>query len=325
MKSTSERVKRARRFGAFFIAAALLLGQSSAAWASPEGSEATVLITEYMGLGQSEGEASFWWSSLKRPALGEFDRALQGELKERGVSWSLPATGGSAGTISKIYLRPDLAEENAATLGELLGAERLYYGSTRYEPVDSPGLSQERGVRAVASVKLLDVRARSSSQVVLTLERVRFASSQGEALRGAREALAEGLSELIAQQLEQVSGPIGPEPGEEPWLVLRGAERGARLQRAIKRLEALEEVSAVQVAWSAQGHIALQINPDARDPQSVIERCERALIESIEADEATPSGEATAWRWGRSASSRMAGGVVLEPIAVEKIDVVAEP
>jgi hypothetical protein len=164
-------------------------------------------------------------------------------------------------------------------------------------------------------VELVDVRTKVADEVQLVMERVVFDDSDRRATERARKDVVLALSKIMARHITQTAGPVGPVAGEERWVILRGSEDGKRVELARKRIEALEEVDAVQIAWSAAGYIALEVNPGKQDAASVLERVQRTLAES---QEHLDGGES--WRWTLSTETTLAGGIVMEPVVLQPLE-----
>lgn len=272
-----------------------------------QGQGVMLLISEVTHSGAEASSSSdaaattFWWKDLERPTISPMHATLQKELASRGVTWSPRGFGGKR--ISKIYRRADLAQENAIALGRLLGgAERLYHGQVSYHPVEAPlGLSMEPGVVARVEIDLIDLESGSASDVRLVLERVAFGATRERARASVEDEIAGAMARLMSRGLSFASGPVGPgeelarERGGEDWIVLKGAQNEAHVERAMQRITSLDEVQDVRIAWASKGYIALDVNPRTRDGAQLIERVKRTLFESEETP-AQPSDGAP-WRW----------------------------
>lgn len=258
----------------FLLITLSFLGIAGATERQGTGPGALLLITEEVH--DARGQTSqirYWWDSPREPAWTVTDKGVMAELSARGIA---PIRVGDT-NISRIYRRPHLSLENAATLGGILGANQVLVGQVRYHV--EPQLVQLglHGVKAVASVEL--VAAQASQVRVLkrfTIERQIFASDAETALEQAREQTSVALGALMASDLSKIAGPVGVK-SEERLIGLRNAESQQILDEVIKFLTDLETVDLVSERWAAEGIIALEINPGRVDSDDVIEYVLRVL------------------------------------------------
>ena len=307
------------------ITLAVMQAPASAQQRATDAGQGVILLISEVSHASAEpssqmGSTTFWWEDLTRPVISPMHASLQKELASLGVTWSPRGFGDKR--ISKIYRRADLAQENAIALGRLLGsAERMYHGQVSYLPVETPlGVSSQPGVMARAEVDLIELESGSVSDVRIVIERVAFDTSTERARARVEGEVAEAMARLMSRGLSYSSGPVGPneelarERGGEDWIVLKGAQNEAHVERAMQRISSLDEVQEVRIAWASKGYIALDVNPGKQDATQLIERVKRTLFETDESP-AQPEGGAP-WHWveEQASTSSLANSVVLVPV-----------
>jgi hypothetical protein len=241
----------------------------------PTARDVLPLITEQVTLEQNESPTvRYWWVQPGSPTWTESDERIRQTLEAKGVDL---VDLSSDVRISKIYRRPSLSASNAATLGSLVGAKRVLVGTISYERKQGVGPLRLTRVSATADVSL--VSAESGETAALsryTVEREGFAASADEALEQARKQTTDALSAMIANSLMRGPGPVGVH-SEERFIGLRSPQNARVLQEVMNFLEGLEQVDAVQVRWTTEGMIALEVNPGKDDAEDVVEYAIRAL------------------------------------------------
>lgn len=278
LRSTTSRGRWARRAWACCVVVATLSAAVSTARADDSGSgigqsrALLLLITEHVE-GEEETSPRYWWSQPGEPAWTKTDAVVRRQLGERDVDVVEPPDGTR---LSRVYRRPDLSAENIAGLASVVGADRVLSGRVVYEPtrLSAPGLV---GSRANADLQVLDVGG-AEPEVLRSFEVVRsgWATDSSEARRQARKALGAAVGTLVGRVAAASSGPVGVE-GREPHLVFRAVRRRRALERIREGLHGLEIVEGTQVAWMAEGLLAIEINPGRHDDWGRVDRAAEQL------------------------------------------------
>ncbi|MFU8802320.1 MAG: hypothetical protein ACNA8W_00785 [Bradymonadaceae bacterium] len=233
-----------------------------------------LLITEVVDRGaDEEPQIAYWWYAPGEPAWTPTDQGVLQELKTRGVTHAVVGKT----NISRIYRRPNLSLDNAATLGGLIGATEVIVGQVRYQV--EPRLAQLglHTVRAEVVVDLVSAQGSGARSLKrFTIERQVFAVNQDNALIEARKQTSRALGVLLASTLSKSAGPVGAK-SEERLIGIRNAENSRILDQVMAFLIELDAVDAVQERWAAEGIIALEINPGRVDGDDVIEYVLRVL------------------------------------------------
>jgi hypothetical protein len=241
----------------------------------PTARDVLPLITETVALDDGESPTvRYWWVQPGSPTWTESDKRIRQTLEAKGVDL---VDLSSDVRISKIYRRPSLSAPNAATLGSLVGAKRVLVGTIAYER--KPGIGPVGLERVTASADISLVSAESGESAALsrfTVQREGFAYSAEEALELARGQTTAALSTLIANSLMRGPGPVGVH-SEEKFIGLRSPQNALALQRVMNFLEGLDQVDAVQVRWTSEGLVALEVNPGKDDSEDIVEYAIRAL------------------------------------------------
>lgn len=260
----------------FLVALVALTMSSAASFAQATPDSVSVLLTE--SVLEAEGAApdvKYWWSRPDAPTFSETDELLRSQMLARGVEWTRDAKT----KISRVYLRPNLPNENAAVLGDLLGAGKVYTGTIEYERFD--GALSSVGWRARVNAQLVDARTQRAVGKPILLERTIVSRRAGDdVLARVREQVATDLARLLVRHLANSRGPVGFERYPERLIVLRRAGQGAAVERALDELVKLPEVEEAHVRWATQGFIAIEINPGKDDPDSIVEVAARSLAQA---------------------------------------------
>jgi hypothetical protein len=265
--------------------------------APPTARDVLPLVTEEVTLEQGQSPTvRYWWVQPGSPTWTESDKRVRQSLATKGVDLvDLSADV----RISKIYRRPSLSASNAATLGSLVGAKRVLVGTISYTRKQGVGPLGLAHVSATADVSLVSAESGESAALSrFTVERAGFAQSADEALEQVRQQTTDALSSMIANSLMRGPGPVGVY-SDEMFIGLRSPQNALVLQKVTTFLEGLEQISAVQVRWSSEGVVALEVNPGKVDTQDVVEYAIRALAnqsfeEFVLARRAHPSAEGIA-------------------------------
>lgn len=258
------------------VLAVQVVASVASAQAPKASDDLLLLITEKVdgGLsGEQQPARHFWWEQSATPNWSASDKIIRQVLGQKKVGVLTPS--GSV-QISKIYRRPELSAGNAATLGELVGANRVLVGTISYsreQPVEPLGL---RRVSANAEIQLLSAESGASPLQRFTVEREAFSPRSDEALSQVRQELSRALGTLVAATVRRGAGPVGVQ-AEEGYIGLRNAENGETLQAVIQFLEGLDVVTEVNIRWASEGLIALELNPGTKDSADTIEYAIRAL------------------------------------------------
>src|SRR5690554_1854269 len=259
----------AKLFRMGFVVLALQMVASVAVAQTPP-SDLLLLITEKVD-GELDGAPAptlnYWWEQSSAPKWSASDTIIREVLGQKQVGVLTPS---AQVQISKIYRRPQLSAGNAATLGELVGAQKVLVGTVTYtlaEPVAALGL---RRVSAYAEIQLMPAESGASPLQRFTVEREAFSPRGDEALTQARQALSQALGTLVAATVRRGSGPVGVQ-SDERFIGLRNAESAGSLEAIITFLESLDEVKKVSIRWASEGLIALEINPGTPDSADTVE------------------------------------------------------
>lgn len=264
---------RASLFLVTFVALTMF-AVASFAQATPDA--VSVLLTEsVLESEESAPDVMYWWSRPDAPTFSKTDELLESQMLARGVKWTRAAKT----KISRVYLRPNLPDENAAVLGDLLGADKVYTGTVEYERFD--GALSSVGWRARVHAQLVDAKTQRAVGEPILLERIVVSRRVGDDVLGKiRVSVATDLARLLVRHLASSRGPIGFERYPERLIVLRRAGQGAAVERALDELVKLPEVEEAHIRWATQGFIAIEINPGKDDPDSIVEVAARSLAQA---------------------------------------------
>jgi hypothetical protein len=284
----------ARRMG---VLAGLVVMLWSVGAAAQERAGVLALVTEVV----EQGSTSYWWQDMAARRLSGTDEALRASLGQEGVRWEEPPKGAS---VSKIYRVAELSLANATALAGVLGMRgRVVVGRVRYMPL-RPVVMASAGWRAEVEVELVEPGWRPGGKTVrITLERASYGDDAGSSLVGLKAEVGEAMGRLVAGWVKRGEGPVGVSVGER-LLVLRGVQDGAALEAVLRALRGVEGVSEVQVRWSAQGMIALELNPQGVDKAELVEYAARVLIAQEQAE----------WRLVQAATQRISDAIVLDVV-----------
>ncbi len=219
--------------------------------ALPAASEVLPMIVDQAG--------GCWWESEASDPAGALDEALFERARRPGSSLISPRAVGPDGTVSRVFRRPDITENNARSFAGLYGARTVVVGRVeRAGPFENAWLGRRR-VALVLTAVALDV---GSGAVVreLQLSSVAFADEDAAAVAEAALLLARYLDE--AMQGAAPAGFAGVPDGERlvivyssgtalPFVALRGALRDVH-----------PGVVDVAERWATEGAVALELALD---------------------------------------------------------------
>ncbi|MBA2661862.1 MAG: hypothetical protein H0U74_06175 [Bradymonadaceae bacterium] len=233
-----------------------------------------LLMTEEVeGQGGAKPAVNFWWSTPNAPSWTASDKVVIEALKSQGME----AVVVRDANISRIYRTANISLANAATLGGLLGAERVIVGQIRYRTLAAVEPLNLVGVEAYAAVHLVAAGAADADSLKrFTVERQSFGADATSALEDVRGQTAQALGLLMGKTLIKGAGPVGV-TSKERLIGLRNVESAQVLDAIKKFLVEIEVVEAVRERWASEGIIALEINPGALDGEDRIEYVLRVL------------------------------------------------
>lgn len=254
------------------------LSATAAAQSAESGGRLLLLVNETVERpGEGGVTTRYWWQDPADPQWTETDRILTSELRE--VPGQVVEPTGET-RISKIYRRPELSLDNAASLASLLGARRVVVGNVRYEYSNATDLPGLRAVHVDATLQLVDA-ASAEPKVLRSFETSRSMFGAGDLEKlgeRARKDVAGRAADLLGRVLTAASGRVGVE-SSEPVLAFHDLRRGAALDRIRTFVAELDEVDEFRVRWASEGLVAFVVNPGAEDSQEALEYVTKAVAE----------------------------------------------
>lgn len=234
--------------------AASALAVVLATWVGTPVAHAAGLLT-LLTIEESSAQSSWW---VDRGPLSELERGLLATLRRAGAKVLDPDDGSKRPRISKLLRVHQVSARRATNIAGLFGADTVLVGRVKLAEVEGVPLAGIAAFEISVDSQLVDTEAATS--VPVHFARRGYGISLELARRDAMQQTTTELTAQVAARLSARTPRVGIARAE-PFLVLRGLWDLAALNSLRHQLEARPDVASVQVAWLAQGLVALDINP----------------------------------------------------------------
>lgn len=235
-------------------------------------SKVLVLLTETTTVADESSEA-FWWQSSSQVAWTPTDEALLRSAD--GLEFVRPS---DVSRMSRIYRRPRLSDANAAALAELFGADMALVGTVERKKLGVQPLGA--GVFEVSIKARLVQPTAEGARIKQSFALDRAArGDRVDALPAATNEAARTLARLVESAVQRRVGPVGVST-DELVITLKEIPSLSHFRAIREKLVERPDVDAVDVAWMAEGIIAVTVNPDAPDTEESVRRIAQGLRNS---------------------------------------------